>query len=137
MYFLTPSDFDLIIKQESISQITQSDPTILENAVDVAIAEIQSYLKQRFDVNAIFTQPTATRNEQIVMYACDIAVFHLMSRVNPRAVSEARIARYDNAIKWLNMVRKGELIPDLPLIQTEETATTFFYGGNKPFRYGL
>jgi hypothetical protein len=57
------------------------------------------------------------RNAQLVMYCCDIALFHIHSRIAPRNIPDLRVKRYDDAIKWLKMAGRGEITPALPVIQ--------------------
>jgi len=67
------------------------------------------------------------RDRLLVMILIDIALYHLHAAVNPRAISDIRVKRYNDAIAWLKKVAKGELIPDLPAVATEDI-TTLNYG---------
>lgn len=49
------------------------------------------------------------RNPLLVMYACDIALYHLHGRISPRQIPDLRISRYERAIEWLEDVRKGNV----------------------------
>jgi len=57
------------------------------------------------------------RNAQLVTYCCDIALYHIHSRIAPRNIPDLRVKRYDDAIKWLKMAGRGEITPSLPVIQ--------------------
>lgn len=57
---------------------------------------------------------------QLVMYACDIALYHMVSAMPQKMGSEIRKERYERAIKWLEGVQAGKIIPDLPLATDEE-----------------
>ena len=133
MSFLTTTDYGLQIRDEIRGLLTDGNDTLLTMAALAAQAEMESYLRGRFDVEAIFTAlgpapavPAAgdtpevparadARNPQIVMYLVDAALYHLHSRQNPRNVPQIRQDRYDQVISWLKMVRKGELSAGLPL----------------------
>jgi hypothetical protein len=41
------------------------------------------------------------RDAQMVLYLCDIVLFHLHSRIAPRNIPDLRVKRYDAAIDWL------------------------------------
>jgi hypothetical protein len=69
------------------------------------------------------------RDQQIVMYLIDIVLFHIHSRIAPRNVPELRAARYTNAINWLNMVKTGDVTPELPVLQPVQGGRVR-YGGN-------
>lgn len=133
--FLTADDYGLQIRTEIRDLVTDGSSTLLEMAGLTAQTEMESYLRGRYDVDAIFTAPNAVvgvpatgttaavaakpdqRNRQVVMYLVDMALYHLHSRQNPRNVPQIRQDRYDHAISWLRMARKGELsvgLPELP-----------------------
>jgi phage gp36-like protein len=135
MAFLTPTDYGLQIRQELRDIVTDGSTTLLEDAGLAAQVEMESYLRGRYDLEKIFaalgpvaavpatdTEPAMPaqpdqRNRQVVMYLVDMALYHLHSRQNPRNVPQIRQDRYDHAISWLKMARKGELsvgLPDLP-----------------------
>ncbi|GAB3194669.1 phage gp36-like protein [Pontibacter aydingkolensis] len=134
MIFLTQSDFDAAIKAENLTQILDNNPTLLDAVVLAAVQEVQSYLKTKFDVAAIFSTVGEARNSQIVMYCVDIALYHIHARVAPRQLPEARLARYEQAIDWLKLVMRGSIIPDLPLLQNDAT-TSLQWGSQPQFRY--
>ena len=69
------------------------------------------------------------RNPQLVMYCCDIALYHVHSRIAPRNIPELRMHRYDAAIKWCKMAGVGDITADLPLIQPKSGGRIRF-GGN-------
>jgi phage gp36-like protein len=123
MIFLTPADFKLLIKEDILEVITRQDPTILDAAELEAIEQIQGYIRQRYDVAAIFTPtpiPPATvpppRNPSIVMYCIDIMLYNIHTRIVARDIPERRILRYEAAIDWLTKVQKGIITPNLPAL---------------------
>jgi phage gp36-like protein len=68
------------------------------------------------------------RDLQMVMYLCDVALFHLHSRIAPRNIPEIRVKRYDSAISWFHMCAKGEVTPELPLLAPIQ-GTRIRFGG--------
>lgn len=56
------------------------------------------------------------RNPLIKMHLIDLTLYHLHSRINPRNIPEFRIARRDDAIKWLEMISKSLITVDLPTL---------------------
>lgn len=129
--FLVPADYTLQIRADILNLVIDASPTLLPQAEAAATTEMQSYLRGRFDVAAIFSPllvpvvasvgPPAvvavpdTRNPQIVMYLVDMVLYHLHSRQNPRNVPALRQDRYEQVIDWLKTVRKGGLSCGLPL----------------------
>lgn len=76
-----------------------------------------------------------TRNKQLVSYMCDMAIYHLHSRLSPNNIPMLRIERYMGkdtdrsqlggrlyfpeycALGWLQGAGEGKITADLPLIQ--------------------
>lgn len=56
------------------------------------------------------------RDSLLVMYCADITVYHLHARHNPRAITELRVKRYEDAIKWLDRVMTNQENPPFPPI---------------------
>ena len=55
------------------------------------------------------------RDAIIVTYVCDIALYHMIAAMPQKMGSEIRKERYERAIKWLEGVQAGKIIPDLPI----------------------
>lgn len=71
-----------------------------------------------------------SRNALIVMYAIDILLYHIHSRLAGYQVPEIRIIRYEAAIKWLQMAGNGKIAADLPLLIVTEAVNNFRFGSN-------
>lgn len=156
MSFLTSTDYGMQIRDEIRGLLTDGNDTLLTSAAHAAQAEMESYLRGRFDVGAVFgaagpvaqvlnpdgsvlTPATADqRNPQVVMYLVDMALYHLHSRQNPRNVPQIRQDRYQQVIDWLKLVRKGGLSCGLPLESaqlpdgTQDTGSILPRGGSLP-----
>lgn len=70
------------------------------------------------------------RNALIVMYAIDILLYHIHSRLAGYQVPEIRIIRYEAALKWVQMAGNGKIVADLPLLPSTETVSNFRFGSN-------
>lgn len=76
------------------------------------------------------------RNQQIVKYLLDIALYHFLS-ASPRNMADLRKERYDGnspeqrggAIAWLKRVSRGEVFADLPVI-IPVTGNSIQYGNS-------
>lgn len=76
-----------------------------------------SYVNQIPTNTAVF-ESGDNRNQELVMYCIDIALYHLHSRIAPRNIPELRVKRYDDAIAKLKNYAKGDDVTlDLPRIQ--------------------
>lgn len=59
------------------------------------------------------------------MYTADIVLYHLTASQPQKMGSEIRKERYDRAIKWLEGVQAGKIVPDLPLMVSEDGSPGF------------
>ncbi|MDR1370928.1 MAG: DUF1320 domain-containing protein [Dysgonamonadaceae bacterium] len=114
--FLTIKDYKAVVDNKTLGVINQSDPENLERAEGYAIDEISSYLRSRYDVAKAFSETESNRNRQLVMYTCDVALYHLIAWMPQRIGFEIREIRYKRAIEWLESVQAGKASPDLPLL---------------------
>lgn len=132
--FLTEEDYKVVIGATALNVTTQTDSENRQRAECEAIEEISGYLRPRFDVKAIFEATGKARNPHLVMIVCDVTLFHLSSSIPQKMGMEIRKERYESAIKWLEGVRTGMIVPDLPLAMDEDgnSATPIHYGSSTP-----
>ena len=110
--FLSPQEVETHLYKEAIDTISREDDTILLAAIDAAVQEAAGYLCA-YDRAKIFNQPKQ-RNELLLTFVKDIAVWHFVNLCNAGAELELKEKRYDRAIAWLRQVQKGEVTPSLP-----------------------
>ncbi len=142
--FLTIDDYKAVVDSKTLEVIHQSDPANLQRAERYAIDEIKSYLKAAYpnntgllpyDTDATFATIGSDRNNQLVMYCCDIALYHLIAWLPQRIGFEIR---YKRAIDFLEKVQRGTIVLDLPFVQPPtDTGTegSIRYGGLKKSVY--
>lgn len=116
--FLSDADYAGQILPE-IKTAIAADPTIWSGATLQAEEEITGYLRSRYDVASVFSQVGTARNPRIVLLMVDLVLYHCHSRVAPRNIPEIREIRYEQAIKWLESVMKGFILPSLPMLEDE------------------
>jgi phage gp36-like protein len=126
--FLSIEDYKAVVDNKTLDVINQSDPENLNRAEGYAIDEISSYLRaaessktgiRPYDIAAAFSATGADRNRQLVMYACDVALYHLIAWLPGRIGFDIREIRYKRAIEWLESVQAGKVILDIPLVPEE------------------
>lgn len=128
MAFIKESDYAHIVDQESLNMLAPEagDRIKAENA---AMEEMSSYLRGRYDVETLFQQTGNARNQLLLMYLIDMAVYHLFARLETHnGVPEARKERYKAAIAWLLDVADGKSNPNLPTYPEEEDETGIKFG---------
>lgn len=118
--FVTDEDYKVVIGELALKVISQTDEENRRTAEAEAVEEISGYLRPKYDCTAIFAAEGKDRNPQVVMHVCDIALYHMAASVPGRMGSEVRKERYDRAIKWLESVQNGKIVPDLPLSKGED-----------------
>lgn len=130
--FISTSDYNASIHKEILSSLLREtsasgqpnpdyDPNIIEVCEDRAIAEMRSYMSKRYDCDKIFSARGAERHSLVLMFAIDIAIYHIFCLHNPYKIAEIRKDRYERAMDWLKMVGRGDsTIDGAPRLQTEE-----------------
>jgi phage gp36-like protein len=121
--FVNGEDYRVVIGETAMQAVSQVDWRNRENAEAEAVEEISGYLRPKYDCAAIFSAEGDSRNRQIVMYACDIALYHMSASLPGRMGAEVRKERYERAVKWLEKVQSGVVVPDLPLAQGDGSAS--------------
>lgn len=129
MEFLTIGDYDSTIRRDILNMITDNVDNIRTSAERTAQQTIESYLKGRYDMTALFAQEGDARNPLILTYMMDIALYHILSRISPNNIPELRNNRYLDAMEFLKAVQKGNLSPNLPEIAENETKGFLRLGG--------
>lgn len=123
--FISLEDYDASIHREILDSLLRQgtsdyDPQIIEICEDRAISEMKSYLNKKYDCQAIFSQTGAERHPLILMFALDIAIYHIFCQHNPYKMSKIREDRYERATAWLKGVMKGDItVEGAPLLPSD------------------
>lgn len=127
--FIDITDYDASIHKEILDSLLRQgtadyDPQIVEICEDRAVSEMRSYLNKKYDCNEIFEARGAGRHALVLMFAVDIAIYHIFCQHNPYKMSKIRQDRYDRAIEWLKGVMRGDVTidgaPPLPADELED-----------------
>lgn len=113
--FLTDEDFRVVIGDDAIKVISRASQMTRDNSVSMAIEEVSGYLRPTYDTVSIFDDAGEKRNKLILMFTADIALYHMAASLPQKMGLEIRKERYERAIKWLEGVQSGKIIPDLPV----------------------
>ncbi|MDR3140432.1 MAG: DUF1320 domain-containing protein [Tannerellaceae bacterium] len=128
--FLTRDDY-IVVGDSALKVLQQSSDENRGRAEDFAREEISGYLRSRYDVGNVFSVTGDERNPVIVMYMCDIALYHMVSWLPQRMGWEIREIRYKRAIEWLKDVQAGKTSPDILTITGPDGEEDY----NNPVRY--
>lgn len=116
--FIDPTDYNASIHREILSSLLREtsaggqpnpdyDPNIVEICEDRAVDEMRAYLDKSYDCDAIFSARAEQRHSLILMFALDIAIYHIYCIHNPYKISDIRKERYERAVEWLKSVARG------------------------------
>lgn len=129
MAFINDNDYRVVIGETALKVISQVSEEVRNAAERQAQAEIAGYLNPKYDTDKIFYSDgdMGDRQPLIVMYTCDIALYHMSASLPGKMGTEIRKERYERAIKWLEGVANGKIVPTgLPL------ATVITSAGERP-----
>lgn len=136
-HFITPTELDTAIYSHVMNDISCSDTSVVEAAIDAAVDEVKSYLASRYDTLTIFSQTGANRSTLIVEHCKTIAVWNLVRLSNSELVYQQWRERYDRVVDYLKQVAAGQITPDLPII-TDNDGNPIIksrFGSNQKFQH--
>lgn len=136
--FITEEDYRVVVGEQALKVISQTSAENRASAELEAREEISGYLRPKYDCGAVFSAEGDGRNRLVVMYTCDIALYHMSASQPQKMGAEIREERYKRAIEWLEGVQAGKIIPDLPLAVDEDgepTGGMFTYSSQLPLRH--
>ena len=136
--FITDEDYKVVIGDQALKVVSQVSQENRANAETEAVEEVSGYLRPKYDTNAIFSAAGTERNKLVVMYTCDIALYHMVSAMPQKLGSEIRKERYERAVKWLEGVQAGKILPDLPAAvdtQGDPVSTGIILTSQPPLRH--
>lgn len=136
--FVTEEDYRVVIGDNALKAVSQVSAENRANAEAEAVEEMAGYLRPKYDTRAVFAAEGDKRNRLVVMYACDIALYHMSASMPQKMGTEIREERYKRAIEWLEGVQAGKIVPDLPGAAKEDgrpEGTGIVYNSEKPLRH--
>ena len=136
--FVTDQDYKIVIGEQALKVVSQVSAENRANAETEAIEEVAGYLRPKYDTGAVFSASGTQRNKLVEMYTCDIAIYHMTASTPQKMGMEIRKERYERAIKWLEGVQAGKIVPDLPLAigeNGEPIGIPMVYGCQKKLKH--
>lgn len=103
-------DFNTHLYTEIINIISRNNNDLLNDAIKAAELEAIGYLS-RFDTEVLFSKEDSERDAVLMMYLKDMAIWHFIPVANPSIDIDYREMRYKNAIKWLEKIQVGKIVP--------------------------
>ncbi|WP_317899435.1 phage protein Gp36 family protein [Aurantibacillus circumpalustris] len=132
MAFIDKIDYETIIADNILDDITEIDDAKIDVAETRAIEFMSGFLNNRYDVENIFNKTGAERNPVILGYAMDITIYYLHRLVNWRNAPATRVNAYTEAKEWLVKVSELQINPpNLPFLPEGEKDYIQFGGNDK------
>lgn len=133
--FLTSDDIRVSLREIFMQELTDDDQLIAQKAEEQAVAKARSYLRGRYDVDALFAATGDDRNALLIEHVTVLFVWRLYWRINPRKISDHVKESYQETLDWLEGVATGKFNPDFPTAPPEETPTNDpLFGGSDPLK---
>jgi phage gp36-like protein len=120
--FIEKADIQSYILADELYEITRGDDVVVNAAISAACQECRGYLYDAFDVNAIFAKTGRSRDNLLIQLIADMAIWKIVAACQAGINHADRLARYEQAVKYLRMVAKTEIYADLPRRTLNETA---------------
>lgn len=130
--FLNEDDYKVVCDEDELDVLTRSDAKTRQKAERVAMEEVASYLRPRYDTDKAFSVSGDDRNDMLVQVTANIALYYLAHWLPQSLALDGRQELYDNAIAWLNKVSKGGAMPNLPTYTSDDGETDT----SNPMRFG-
>jgi phage gp36-like protein len=126
MPFLSKTELTTHIYAEVMDAITNSDDSKITAAIDAAIGEAKGYMS-KFDHATIFAKTAGDRDPILLLNVKDIAKWHFIQLANPNIDWEAANERYKSAVRWLEKITMGRIVPVGWPIAVEPGIGDFFH----------
>jgi phage gp36-like protein len=126
MPLITITDMKTHIYQGVQNIISEGDNTIIQSAINAAIAEAKGYCS-RYQLDVLFDNPLPA-DPILTLHVKNMAKWHFLILANPSIDYEDAQLRYDRAIAWLKDIQAGKIVPiGWYLAQPENESGTYFH----------
>jgi phage gp36-like protein len=145
--FLSQDELKSAIYEYQVTDITEGDDTIVENAIAAAIDEVKAYLTPNnrlenwdgrvlYDTEKLFAAEGSERNALILAHTKTIAKWWIILLANPDIIYEQVKERYDRSIEFLTKVAKGVVtLAGVPILPPDNNNNAFLSGSRRKFNH--
>lgn len=129
--FITDEDY-IQVGADALNIMQQSNPANRQTAERRALKEVSAYLGGRYDLKAALDAEVEERDDALVGFTIDIALYYMSASLPSRMGFEIRKEFYEKAIAFLKEVQKGNSTLDIPTLTGPNGEEDY----NNPIRYG-
>lgn len=130
MAYLSLDDYTLSISLENLNEILDQAAALSGKTADqvrqfaesYARAYVSSKLKSKYNIAGEYAKDSSDtgRDMLILGVTIDLALCTMHKTINPRDIPELRQKACEAAVVWLNEVRDGDSLIDVPVIANPE-----------------
>ncbi|MDR0937981.1 MAG: DUF1320 domain-containing protein [Mediterranea sp.] len=131
MAFITQEDY-IQVGGDALTILQQNSAEKRALAERRALARIADALRGRYDIDSTFAAEGEDRDEVLVGYAIDMALYYLVGAMPGKMGLEVRRERYKEALEYLRDIQDGKVMPDIPTITGPNGEEDY----HNPIRYG-
>ncbi len=129
--FIKETELKIRRFENILNAISDKDNAIIDEVEEMAISEIKSYLYSKYDIDTIFSQVDNKRNPTIKRIVLDFMYCFLFERVASNEIPDSVVDRCEKNEALLMKFSKGELNPNLPLLDPELEASSMMRMGSE------
>lgn len=135
MRFITPEEITTLIPHHLLDDISSDDNSILDEIEGMVLSEVDAYLSPKYDTTVMFNKKGNERSLSLKRIVIDNCIYHLFCRVSGDSLPMFRTDRYNQNIKFLQQVLKGEIAPQEFIMKdsTVESMSTLLWGSETTF----
>ena len=111
--YLLPAELKTVGVDAVLTMITDADATIIPIIINETEDVFRSYMGGLYNVDVIFAKTLLQRSNILLKYMKDIIVYEVYIR-KTKEINEVARLRYEDAMKWLDKVSKGQITLNLP-----------------------
>lgn len=129
MAFLFKADLVRYIDEVQINQLTDSNDTIVSEAIADAEERINEMIGQIVDTVTEFAKVGALRQRSLLKHAINLTIFYLFERLYTDVLPEGRINGKEMAEAWLDDIAKGNIMVNLAKVnEAKESGWSIRWG---------
>lgn len=133
MAYLDRTDILYKIRDRRLDQLLDNDTSLLDTAVETAVAVVIDHLNSRYDTDTIFAKTGTDRDKQVIRWVANLALYYLYERVPNSLIPEDIKFHYDETMQLLADIEDGKRAVLLERKQDSEgkSPTKFRWGSEQ------
>ena len=112
--FIEEEDYRTVCSPRELEVLQQSDTPTRLRAERVAMEEVASYLRMRYDIDRAYAATGNERNAHLVQLCVTVTLYYLVQWLPQKMASAHRTEQYERAIEWLKEAGAGKVTASLP-----------------------